>query len=243
MSHRLHWVYSCMYDPCMYPALVTLVLHNLMFYQHAILLVLCMYHVKSYKLYCCPASDLIQSCIKSESVFFSMQATAVVSKFEINLQHECVIPSYLLREVICSSEKPPSTSLTKNSLSFSSPGCTGKLLSKISGGAIKINKINNDKLKLFSWQSETYGFSDFTWNLELNNYKKAFWRQKVLEFILKCLWVVHSFAFYQIWTNEHFCFTWEENNSLVVHYHAKNSIWDGIVVTCCSQGWIHALIE
>ena len=40
-----------------------------------------------------------------------------------------------------------------------------------------------------------------------------------------------------------FCFTWEENNSLVVHEHAKNSIWDGIVVTCCSQGWIRALIE
>lgn len=40
--------------------------------------------------------------------------------------------SYLRREVMCSSDRPPSSSLTMNSLSFSSPGCTGKLLRKMS---------------------------------------------------------------------------------------------------------------
>ena len=40
--------------------------------------------------------------------------------------------SYLLREVMCSSDRPPSSSLMMNSLSFSSPGCTGKLLRKMS---------------------------------------------------------------------------------------------------------------
>lgn len=40
--------------------------------------------------------------------------------------------SYLLREVMCSSDRPPSSSLMMKSLSFSSAGCTAKLLRKMS---------------------------------------------------------------------------------------------------------------
>lgn len=48
--------------------------------------------------------------------------------------------SYLLREVMCSSDSPPSSSLMMNSLSFSSPGCTGKLLRKMSTGRVDSGK-------------------------------------------------------------------------------------------------------
>lgn len=40
--------------------------------------------------------------------------------------------SYLLREAMCSSVRPPSPSSTMNNLSLSSLGCTGKLFRKIS---------------------------------------------------------------------------------------------------------------
>lgn len=40
---------------------------------------------------------------------------------------------YLRRDVMCSSDRPPSSSLMMKSFSSSSPGCTGKLLRKMSG--------------------------------------------------------------------------------------------------------------
>ncbi len=50
--------------------------------------------------------------------------------------------SYLLRDAICSSERPPSSSFIINNLSLSSFGCTGKLLRKISVGTTH-NKVTH----------------------------------------------------------------------------------------------------
>lgn len=81
---------------------------------------------------------------------------------------------YLLREVMCSSDRPPSSSLTMNSLSFSSPGCTGKLLRKMSRRTIDYKKVNtlNSTWKLPSWQIAFSSCDEMP--------QKAFWRQRAL---------------------------------------------------------------
>ena len=65
--------------------------------------------------------------------------------------------SYLRREVMCSSDRPPSSSFMMKSLSFSSPGCTGKLLRKISGRKIDLGGGGgvtlNSTWKLSLWQT------------------------------------------------------------------------------------------
>lgn len=63
--------------------------------------------------------------------------------------------SYLLREAICSSERPPSSSFIINNLSFSSFGCTGKLLRKISVGTIRntFTQVHTHSVLSNSWNN------------------------------------------------------------------------------------------
>lgn len=87
--------------------------------------------------------------------------------------------SYLLREAICSSERPPSSSFIINNLSLSSFGCTGKLLRKISVGTTH-NKVTHTHtyINVQSWATlETISADSNSSHLRWKT-PSAFWRQK-----------------------------------------------------------------
>lgn len=64
--------------------------------------------------------------------YYISKCTYTVSSDRFALWLFSLMFSYLLREAMCSSERPPSPSSTMNNLSLSSLGCTGKLLRKMS---------------------------------------------------------------------------------------------------------------
>lgn len=110
--------------------------------------------------------------------------------------------SYLLREVMCSSDRPPSSSLMMNSLSFSSPGCTGKLLRKISRRTVKqqvrkkVNTINRT-WKLFSWHIVFTSCDEMTQKLWegplLNYFPSMLWGNAQI-----CIWVKADVTFFSL---------------------------------------------
>lgn len=85
--------------------------------------------------------------------------------------------SYLLREAICSSERPPSSSFIINNLSLSSFGCTGKLLRKISVGTTH-NKVTHIHINVQSWATLETSSPDSSSSHLWWKTPSAFWRQK-----------------------------------------------------------------
>lgn len=110
--------------------------------------------------------------------------------------------TYLLREAICSSERPPSSSFIINNLSLSSFGCTGKLLRKISVGTIHIKK-NYTRTHIFSLETTS---PDSTCNEKL----QAHFEDKRVVCLITSLYMIQGgpdpcwFALYKTWIDGNF---------------------------------------
>lgn len=114
--------------------------------------------------------------------------------------------SYLLREAICSSERPPSSSFIINNLSLRSFGCTGKLLRKISVGTVHIQKITHAHTHIQSWDTPETTFPDSTCDEKL----QAHFEDKRVVCLITSLYMIQGepdacwFALYKTWIDGNF---------------------------------------
>lgn len=140
--------------------------------------------------------------------------------------------SYLLREAMCSSERPPSPSSTMNNLSLSSLGCTGKLFRKIS-----VKRLEGwGKEKLFFLLSHRRTLIHPCYAHKHTHIEKHFFWQKIFWLVMNlaskkspkynylCIQVLPAnwFTLNQIWTDENFVLP---NNLGLVYIWSRDRSW------------------